>query len=426
MEEKLIQVFYGTDCLPHKDKECKVHYPIVGSAFLGASETTKIRFYYSKIGDNNVTWVSEAKRPDGKTGSQVLSKSSDEDGSYAELSLSGWYTQVKGDLYISLKGYQGGVTYQYDSETHIYSITGTPVVQATGAIKLAVNYTPIGDVPDYTDEYTTYQQILAGLGDKIDIEDGIVVIVDATEPSSIYEDGQIAYALTQKRLYRLVSGSWVDYFDAYTKTQTDGLIQDTKDYVASHYVDLSTQQLVNGHKIFGERVTARCPLIVDHQSAGASGGFYMVNALLTTNSKYYFARVGTTDGYMVTYNFPYDYSDVGTKTYVVATTEDVASSIASAIATVKANTFQVVGQLPPTTDAEEGIIYLVPNDSGGYTQYIWEGNQYLNIGDTNIDLSGYVQTSRKVAGYALSSDVTAAQIQGALFNVSVVSITERD
>lgn len=425
MEEKLIQVFYGTDCLPYKDKECKVHYPIVGSAFLGASETTKIRFYYSKIGYNNVTWVSEAKRPDGKTGSQVLSKSSDEDGVYAELSLSGWYTQVKGDLYISLKGYQGGVQVSYDSETQIYSITGTPVIQATGAIKLAVNYTPIGDVPDYTDEYTTYQQLLAGLGDKIDIEDGIVVIVDATEPSSIYGEGQIAFAITQKRLYRLVSGSWVDYFDAYTKTQTDGLIQDTKDYVAANFVTLATEQSIQAPKTFGYQVTMRAPLVIDKFSSGANGSLDLLYAKITTNSKDYFARVGVTSGQYVEYKLPHNYAEVGAKTYTLATTDDVATSIASAIATVKANAFKVVDSLPAT--GEEGIVYLVAISGGtGYHQYIWEGNQYLNIGDTNIDLSGYVQTSRKVAGYALSSDVTAAQIQGALFNVSVVSITERD
>ena len=63
---------------------------------------------------------------------------------------------------------------------------------------------------------------------------------------------------------------------------------------------------------------------------------------------------------------------------------------------------------------------------GYYEQYIWEGGQYLNIGNTDIDLSNYVQTSRKVAGYALSSDVTAGQIQGALFDITVVSVTERD
>lgn len=59
------------------------------------------------------------------------------------------------------------------------------------------------------------------------------------------------------------------------------------------------------------------------------------------------------------------------------------------VASVKTNAFQVVQSLPQT--GEEGIIYLVPKaNTDYYTQYIWEGNSWLNIGDTQIDLSGYL------------------------------------
>ena len=170
MNEKIINVFFGVDCLPYKDAERQVHYPILGGAFLGASNTTKIRFYYDRIGDSNTTWVSVAKLPNGKQGSQVLSKSSDSDGNYAELELNSWYTQAKGDVYIALQGYQGGVEYSYDSSTELYEIHGTPTIQTTGSIKLAINYAPIGDSPDYNDEFTTYQEILAALGDKADAD----------------------------------------------------------------------------------------------------------------------------------------------------------------------------------------------------------------------------------------------------------------
>ena len=183
MLEKIVNVFYGTDLLPYKDSERQVHFPIVGGAFLGASDTTKIRFYFDRIGNSNTTWVAVAKLPNGKQGSKVLSVSEDTTlgENYAELSLDSWFTQAKGDVYIALQGYQGGVQYSYDSETELYTITGTPTIQTTGSIKLAINYAPIGDSPDYTDEFTTYQEILAGLGDKLDITSGIIVVNDITQ-----------------------------------------------------------------------------------------------------------------------------------------------------------------------------------------------------------------------------------------------------
>lgn len=170
MNEKLINVFFGSDNLPYKDVERTIHFPITGSAFLGASNTTKIRFYFDRIGDTSATYVSVAKLPNGKQGSQILSKSSDENGNYAELELSNWYTQAKGDVYIALQGYQGGTTADFDEETGLWTIEGNPIIQTTGSIKLAINYAPIGQVADYNDEFTTYQEILAALGDKANVD----------------------------------------------------------------------------------------------------------------------------------------------------------------------------------------------------------------------------------------------------------------
>ena len=228
MEIKLINVYYGQDFLPYKDVERSVHYPITGSAFLGASNTTKIRFYYDYIGDSATTWVSVAKLPNGKQGSQVLSKSSDDNGNYAELELSNWYTQAKGDVYIALQGYSGGVEYSYDDETGLYEINGTPTIQTTGSIKLAINYAPIGDSADYNDEFTTYQQILAGLGDKVDKTDSGNKIY-ATDPLG----GQTT----------LTYGK--DYYDnnAIVQRQSNGQISvpetpvDTYDATSKDYVD---------------------------------------------------------------------------------------------------------------------------------------------------------------------------------------------
>ena len=93
MTEKVLLVFFGVDCLPYKDQERSVHFPVIGNAFLGASDTTKVRFYFDRIGNSNTTWVAVAKLPNGKQGSKVLSVSEDTTlgENYAELSLDNWF-----------------------------------------------------------------------------------------------------------------------------------------------------------------------------------------------------------------------------------------------------------------------------------------------------------------------------------------------
>lgn len=53
----------------------------------------------------------------------------------------------------------------------------------------------------------------------------------------------------------------------------------------------------------------------------------------------------------------------------------------------------------PTTGTK-GVIYLVPNSGSSPNakdEYIWDGSAYEKIGTTDIDLSGYVQSSQLVA-----------------------------
>lgn len=72
---------------------------------------------------------------------------------------------------------------------------------------------------------------------------------------------------------------------------------------------------------------------------------------------------------------------------------------------------QVVTQLPAT--GVKGVIYLVAHshDTGdSYDEYIWNTAAttpaFEKIGNTDIDLSGYVPTTRTVNGKALSTDIT--------------------
>ena len=80
MEIKILQVFYGKDGLPYKDKDRQVHFPITGTGFLGASNTTKIKFYYDELDNlDETTWVAVSKLPNGKVGSRVLESYLDEE-----------------------------------------------------------------------------------------------------------------------------------------------------------------------------------------------------------------------------------------------------------------------------------------------------------------------------------------------------------
>ena len=169
MEIKILQVFYGKDGLPYKDKDRQVHFPITGTGFLGASNTTQIKFYYDELDNlDETTWVAVSKLPNGRVGSRVLESHLDSELNehYALLELDNYYTQYKGDVFISLQGYQGGVDFDYDEENSQYEIHGTPTIAATGSIKFTINYANQFVGSGETDNIN-FQRILAALGTKL-------------------------------------------------------------------------------------------------------------------------------------------------------------------------------------------------------------------------------------------------------------------
>jgi hypothetical protein len=88
----------------------------------------------------------------------------------------------------------------------------------------------------------------------------------------------------------------------------------------------------------------------------------------------------------------------GTNTDQIATTAFVKSAVDTAIAGVTQFDFQVVTSLPAT--GVKGIIYLVAHSHGtgdAYDEYIWTGSAYEKIGNTDIDLSGYMLKTDMVA-----------------------------
>ena len=208
MNERIIEVFYDNLAYPFKDKELTVRYPIVGGAFMGASNTTHIKFYIDNLGQPNATWVAIAKLPNGKKGSKVLETASDEKGDYALLELSSWFTQAKGDLFISLNGYQGGIELDYNDDTGLYEVNGTPIIEATGSVKINVAYATQIVGSDEVDAITL-QDIYALFGNKLDTEKGIVTIENTSANVSGYENGQVFYSKADQMIYKLVSGALV-------------------------------------------------------------------------------------------------------------------------------------------------------------------------------------------------------------------------
>ena len=90
------------------------------------------------------------------------------------------------------------------------------------------------------------------------------------------------------------------------------------------------------------------------------------------------------------------------------------SQVDSLVTTLKKNSYQVVKTKPTT--GEEGITYLV-GSAAPYEMWIYEGAAWIDLGSTSIDLSGYVPTSRKVNGHALTADVTVTKGDVGLGNV---------
>ena len=74
------------------------------------------------------------------------------------------------------------------------------------------------------------------------------------------------------------------------------------------------------------------------------------------------------------------------------------SIITNAIAGVTQISFQIVAELPTTGTV--GVIYLISHSHGTrdiYDEYVWIGDKYEKIGNTDVDLSGYVQATQMVA-----------------------------
>ena len=216
MNSKILQVFYDDKCYPFKDQERQVRFPIIGNSFVGASNITKIRFYIKEIGSVDDTWVANSKLPNGRVGNQILNTKGTEtingvEEPYVELSLSTFYTQAKGDVYISLNSFYGGVSITQNNG--VYTITGVPTIQATGSIKFSVYYaTPLQDGDEL--ESITLSQVLAEVSTKLGKSEGkylkvvgSITQINSTDYQDYLRSGDVVWAKSQAQFY-LIGGTY--------------------------------------------------------------------------------------------------------------------------------------------------------------------------------------------------------------------------
>lgn len=81
------------------------------------------------------------------------------------------------------------------------------------------------------------------------------------------------------------------------------------------------------------------------------------------------------------------------------TSAQVQSAINTALNGITGIDFQVVDSLPST--GTKGVIYLVAKSTSEtnniYTEWIYVNSKWEQLGDTKVDLSGYLQTSSTIA-----------------------------
>lgn len=67
--------------------------------------------------------------------------------------------------------------------------------------------------------------------------------------------------------------------------------------------------------------------------------------------------------------------------------------------------YLVVDELPAEGDGQH--IYLVPNGSDGYDRYVWVDDEWINLGNTEIDLSNYYTKAEVNSGFYTKQEVDA-------------------
>ena len=468
---KVLQVFYDDQCYPFKDSARAIRFPIAGGVFAGTNNTKEIRFYVDQIGGTSgISWVVVSKLPNGKIGYEVCSDvqtDSELGENYLSFDLSAYYTQVKGDLYLALRGYQGEITFTDSDSDGVYEINGDPLIEVTGTIKLAINYSPMVNTGTQVLP-TDVDRMIAALSNYLLITSGIIVVRNiASQNASDYNVNQILleYTVSGKGtfyvVHRSIGNTKVFHKMEFADLRTDQLR--ISDYILLtnearlYYDDNKLKMTVNGHTL---ALDTSGNLTIDNVNVatnivtltGDSGSLTSDEIALLTSDRVLIKRGGSY------YHKDYESStvivfkqmtefDTAGSTYVDTdqsiisiskshqtwfftklsfdfyTKSGTNSAIQSAIEDFMQKEYDVVDTTTyPTLDdfletsGEEGYIYLYPIDTSdltkGYYQYIWESSDWLMIGTTQIDLSNYVtlNTNQTISGLKTFSTLPRSSV----------------
>lgn len=106
---------------------------------------------------------------------------------------------------------------------------------------------------------------------------------------------------------------------------------------------------------------------------------------------------------VVTPNVPYEGAIVGDK-YLTLSFYNNDSKVNIPMKELVSASYMIVEELPEEGSAS--VIYLVPRQGGGYDRYIYSNNEWVNIGDAQIDLSNYYTKAETDA--EIASEIASA------------------
>ena len=416
MNSRVMQVFYGQDLLPYKDKERTIHYPITGGAIAGANKINVIKFYVDEIGGTEtISWVIVSKLPSGKIGYEPLS----DVGTDTELgekflyfNLSSYYTQEQGNLFLALRGYQGDITFTQNANG-VYEISGDPLIEVTGTIKLPINYSPMLNTGTQVLP-TDVDKLIASLSEYLKIGNGIVVLANTSASITSYDNGQLFYVLDSKAFYKKTSGSLVAYnpFNSLTLNSVSvGTINDLQGInfdegaKISNQSDYFTLELNNGGKIEFNAYDGLLSLTLGNTSITLSTSKAFYNGKEISDKNYVDDQIQAVLDSMIRV-FYYR----GSKT--VAQINAMSSSVLA------------IGDVYNVEDSgtlTAGNVQVLAGDN-----VVWNGTAWDKLAGT-IDLSGYVQKTQTIAGIDLQDNITAQELTDALVyatNSDIESIME--
>jgi len=201
----------------------------------------------------------------------------------------------------------------------------------------------------------------------------------------------------------------------------------SKDYVvdnyipyvgANHYVDLGNEQFqTTGMAKFKDIYSIGSNTNAPSSSSANSARIVLTNSFAQgLNLNYWLGSLEYKDQTLQITSYSKSYKVKKAGGFKEIATEDYVDNIVNAL---KRNSYRKVDvtTYPTLNDflastGEEGYVYLYPINtsdlSQGYYQYIWEDDAWMDLGTSNVDLSGYATIDYVSDNYATTEDLQEA------------------